>query len=226
MRVLVTGAAGFIGSHFSERCIDLGYEVIAIDSLNDFYSKEIKLENLKNLNSLKSGKFRWIQSDVLHIQNSDLLGVDVIVHLAGRPGVRSSWGGEFVKYVNDNILGTQHLFELNKGLRPITYASSSVYGSSKGLSFKESSLCNPLCPYGVSKLAVDHLSSSYHERYGGTYIGARYFTVYGPRQRPDMAFTQICRSLFSSEIFQVFGDGRQIRHFTYIDDAVEATVSL
>ena len=153
--------------------------------------------------------------------------VFVFYNLAAQPGVRLSWGSHFERYVQDNLLATQSLFELVNGKIPIVYASSSsVYGNSLSYPVVETQRENPISPYGVTKLACDVLANSYRNSTGGRFVGTRYFTVYGPRQRPDMAFTKMCLSLLRGDKFEIYGDGKQSRDFTYVDDAVLATYAL
>ena len=226
MKCLVTGAAGFVGSMLSERLLDLGHEVVGIDCLTDYYSPEIKRANLRNASS--SPKFRFVEADLLDADLRGLVGeADWIFHQAAQPGVRMSWGSRFDIYVRNNILVTQRLLETAKGsgIRRVVYASSSsVYGDSPELPLRETARPQPVSPYGVTKLAAEHLCYLYYANYGVPTVSLRYFTVYGPRQRPDMGFHQFIKSALLGGEIVIYGDGEQTRDFTYISDAVEANI--
>jgi UDP-glucose 4-epimerase len=226
MRVLVTGVSGFIGSSLSEKLLDQGYQVIGVDSFFDYYPRKIKENNLYNL--LNQPDFEFIESDILEIDWEKIISrVDGVFHQAALAGVRASWGQKFDQYVQNNILGTQRLLEAckDKTLKKIVYASSSsVYGDTDQLPIRESSATNPVSPYGVSKLAAEHLASLYYKGYGVPTVSLRYFTVYGPRQRPDMAFHKFITAVMNGDQIEVYGTGEQTRDFTYIDDAVEANI--
>ena len=226
MNCLVTGAAGFIGSTLSERLLKLGHRVTGIDCLTDYYSLEVKRANLKT--ALASSSYEFIEDDLLNLDLRGLLeGIDWVFHQAAQPGVRLSWGSYFAVYVRNNILVTQKLLEAAKGsdIRKLVYASSSsVYGDSPELPLVETARPQPISPYGVTKLAGEHLCHLYCVNYGVPTTSLRYFTVYGPRQRPDMAFNKFIRSALKGEQIIVFGDGEQTRDFTYISDAVEANI--
>ena len=225
MRSLVTGCAGFVGSHLSERLIDLGYEVVGIDNLNDNYSVQIKKKNLEKL--LDNTRFEFFEGDLLSLNLEEILKeVDFIFHQAAQAGVRSSWGKYFKSYTDNNILATQMLLESvkNKKLKKFVYASSSsVYGDCN-LPMKEDIRPIPISPYGVSKLAAENLCQLYNENYNVPTISLRYFTVYGPRQRPDMAFHKFIKAIFQGEKIIVYGSGKQTRDFSYIDDVVNANI--
>lgn len=228
MKILVTGAAGFIGSHLCERLLqDKNNHVIGIDCFIGPTSKEIKLRNLSSL--AKNERFVLIEENLLQADIHSILdGVDFIYHLAAIPGVRSSWGQEFDPYVINNILATQRLLEAakDKPLLKFIYAStSSVYGEQDGKVFEESSLA-PLSPYGITKLTGEQLCQAYLKSYQIPVVIVRFFTVYGPRQRPDMAFHRFIKQMLQGESLTIYGDGTQSRDFTYIEDCVIALHSL
>jgi nucleoside-diphosphate-sugar epimerase len=226
-RCLVTGAAGFIGSHLAERLIGAGYEVVGIDCLRDYYSPEIKRSNLAHL--LHEPAFDFQPVDLTQIDLQPIVrSVHYIFHEAGQAGVRGSWGGSFRGYVDDNILATQRLLEACKGsgVRRFVYASSSsIYGDTKDLPVTEQSLPRPVSPYGVTKLAAEHLCYLYRANYQVPTVALRYFTVYGPRQRPDMAFSRFITAICQHEPITIYGDGEQTRDFTFVADAVQANLS-
>lgn len=227
MKVLVTGAAGFIGSHLCERLLNLGYEIIAVDRFSDYYSRRRKEKNVEQL--LKNSKFALNELDLAGVELESLLsGVSMIFHLAAQPGVRASWGSNFEVYIRDNVLATQRLLEAvkDKKIEKFIYASSSsIYGDSETLPTKETTIPLPKSPYGVTKLAAEHLCYLYWRNFGVPTVSLRYFTVFGPRQRPDMAFYRIIASALKGERFSVYGTGEQSRDFTFVSDAVEATIS-
>jgi nucleoside-diphosphate-sugar epimerase len=225
MKCLVTGAAGFVGSHLAERLLGEGHEVIGIDCFVPYYPRWIKEKNLEGL--LAHPQFRFIAANILDVDLPGLLarGLECIFHQAAQAGVRASWGKEFADYTALNILATQQLLEAAKSypLRKFVYASSSsVYGDVTTLPMREDALPKPLSPYGVSKLSAEHLCYLYWKNYGVPTIALRYFTVYGPRQRPDMAFHRFLRFLLEGRPIPIYGDGQQTRDFTFIDDIVEA----
>jgi UDP-glucuronate 4-epimerase len=224
---LVTGAAGFIGSHLTERLIDDGVEVRGVDRLWDYYDVELKRANLALLES-RSG-FTFTEGDLNQLDLGSLLdGVEVVFHLAAQPGVRASWGREFEIYLSDNLLATQRLLEESRHheLRRFVFASSSsIYGDAEHFPTKETDTPGPVSPYGVTKLAAEHLGRQYFRGFGVPTVALRYFTIFGPRQRPDMAFNRFIRAGLDGEAIEVFGDGLQERDFTYVRDAVEATVA-
>jgi nucleoside-diphosphate-sugar epimerase len=227
MRVLVTGCAGFIGSHLSERFVADGHEVVGVDSFTPYYERNQKDGNITPL--LDCANFTLIEADLAAADLSAIVeGVDLIYHQAAQPGVRSSWGQQFETYIRDNILGTQRLLEAVKEqpLRKFVYASSSsIYGDAEAHPTCESVAPRPVSPYGVTKLAAEHLVHLYWRNYGLPVISLRYFTVYGPRQRPDMAFNRFIRWALDGEPIQVYGDGEQTRDFTFVSDAVAANVA-
>jgi nucleoside-diphosphate-sugar epimerase len=225
-RVVVTGAAGFIGSHLCERLLALGHQVVGIDSFTDYYERARKEQNLED--SRAHPDFTFEELDLVDGDlRSALRGARVVFHLAGQPGVRPSWGGQFDRYVRDNVLATQRLLESMKETpveRLVFAGSSSVYGDAEMFPTKESALPQPVSPYGVTKLAAEHLALLYAKNFGLPVVSVRYFTVYGPRQRPDMAFARFMQALVDGEAIEVFGDGEQTREFTYVSDAVEGTI--
>ncbi|HEV2579735.1 MAG TPA: GDP-mannose 4,6-dehydratase [Ktedonobacteraceae bacterium] len=227
MRCLVTGVAGFVGSHLAERLLADGHEVCGIDAFIDYYPRRIKELNLERLRDWE--RFTFVEDDILSVNLFRLLeGVDWIFHQAAQAGVRSSWGHEFARYTECNILATQRLLEAAahvRRLRRFVYASSSsVYGEPTTLPVTEQVMPQPVSPYGVTKLAAEHLCVLYHRNFGVPTVALRYFTVYGPRQRPDMAFHRFCKAILDHEAIRVFGDGLQTRDFTYISDVVEANI--
>lgn len=222
---LVTGAAGFIGSHLCERLLQAGHQVIGLDGFTDYYPRSVKEANLATLRTRPD--FRFLEVD---LARADLASVvteaDFIFHQAGQPGVRASWGKEFDIYLDCNIRATQRLLEAARGsarLQRLVFASSSsVYGEARDLPLREESPTRPYSPYGVTKLAAEHLCTLYHSNHGLPTVALRYFTVYGPRQRPDMGFHKFIRAALRDRPIVVYGDGEQTRDFTYVADAVEA----
>ena len=222
MKTLVTGCAGFIGSHLVDKLLDSDYEVIGIDCFTDYYSREIKEANISN--ALKNKSFEFIEKDILNIDKFP--EVDYVFHEAAQAGVRASWGKSFEIYTRNNIEVTQRLLEFYKdsAIKKFVYASSSsVYGDAE-LPMREDSLLKPVSSYGVTKLAGENLCYLYWKNYGVPTVSLRYFTVYGPRQRPDMAIHKFIKAIFKGDEISVFGDGTQTRDFTYVDDAVEANI--
>jgi nucleoside-diphosphate-sugar epimerase len=227
MRCFITGAAGFVGSHLAERLLADGHEVCGIDAFIDYYPRTFKERNLAGPRSWRS--FSFVEANLLTADLSKLLeGADWIFHQAAQAGVRSSWGAEFGQYVNCNVLATQRLLEaaLRTGnVKRFVYASSSsVYGDTTTLPVHEAVPLHPASPYGITKLAAEWLCTLYHRNFGLPTVSLRYFTVYGPRQRPDMAFHRFCTSILERRAIVIFGDGRQTRDFTYISDVVEANL--
>jgi nucleoside-diphosphate-sugar epimerase len=228
MKILVTGAAGFIGSHLCERLLqDKKHSVIGIDGW--ISNETIKQHNLSALLKAKNPNFQFVRANLLDADLHRLLNhVDVVYHLAGMPGVRSSWGNDFQQYTSNNILATQRLLEACKGhsLKKFIYVStSSVYGEKDG-KVSEDASTDPLSPYGVSKLSCEYLCKVYQKNEGIPVVILRYFTVYGPRQRPDMAFHRFIDHILQGKPIPVYGDGSQMRDFTYISDCVEGTFSV
>jgi UDP-glucose 4-epimerase len=222
MKILVTGGAGFIGSHLVDKLLEQGYEVIGIDCFTDYYQRKIKEANISN--ALKSMNFKLIEEDILNMDKFP--EVDYVFHEAAQAGVRASWGKSFEIYTRNNIEATQRLLEFykSKNIKKFVYASSSsVYGDAE-LPMKEISLLMPVSPYGVSKLAGENLCYLYWKNYKVPTISLRYFTVYGPRQRPDMGIHKFVKAILKGEEIAVFDDGMQTRDFTFVDDAVEANL--
>jgi len=227
MKCLVTGAAGFIGSHLCRRLLKDGFSVIGIDSFADFYPKWIKEKNIQDIT--RDSRFELISSDLESTDIENILRqVDFVFHLSAQPGVRASWGQNFSVYIKNNIQVTQKLLETAKTVPPkkIIYASSSsVYGFCQELPMTEKSPLHPLSPYGVTKLAAEQLCFLYFKNYGIPVVSLRYFTVYGPGQRPDMAFHRFFKAVAEEKEITVFGDGKQTRDFTFIDDIIDANVA-
>lgn len=227
MKALVTGVAGFIGSHLAERLLAAGHEVAGVDSFLDNYPRSFKERNLADLSGQK--RFRFIGQDLLQCDLAALLrGVTHVFHLAGQPGVRASWGREFSRYTENNISATQLLLEAAKGaaLEKFVYAStSSVYGDTDDLPMREDGLTRPVSPYGATKLAAEHLCHLYWKAFGVPTVSLRFFTVYGPRQRPDMFFHLFMRALRRGEEVPLFDDGEQTRDFTFCQDIVDGVVA-
>jgi UDP-glucuronate 4-epimerase len=226
MRAVITGAAGFIGSRLARECTTQGWSVVGLDCLRPYYDLSQKYRNLDEL--ADAGEFEFRQVD-LHDEPLErhLEGADVVFHLAGQPGVRASWDGGFTDHCRDNILATQSLLEaaVRSGVRRVVYSSSSsIYGDADTYPVRETALPRPISPYGVSKLAGEHLCLAYAARGDLEVMALRYFTVYGPGQRPDMAIHRLIQSALTGSEFRMYGDGTQIRDFTYVDDAVRATM--
>jgi UDP-glucose 4-epimerase len=220
---LVTGAAGFIGSHLVERLLAEGLDVVGVDAFTDTYDPALKRANAETARA--HARYRLLELDLVSGDLGALPEADVVFHQAAQAGVRPSWGGEFGVYLDRNVLATQRLLERyrDSSLQRFIYASSSsVYGEAERWPTPETVLPRPVSPYGVTKLAGEHLALLYGRQSGRPTVALRYFTVYGPRQRPDMAFHRFCRALLRGEEITVYGDGRQSRDFTFVSDAVEA----
>ncbi len=224
MNCLVTGAAGFIASHLCRRLLKEGFKVVGIDSFTDFYPKRIKEKNIKPLR--KDENFEFITGDLNDLDLKKILKkTDYVFHHAAQAGVRKSWGDNFSVYLKNNIEATQKLLEVakNLNLKKFIYASSSsVYGNCPDLPMSETSPLHPFSPYGVTKLAAENLCLLYCKNYGVPSISLRFFTVYGPGQRPDMAFHKFFKAMAKDKQIPVYGDGNQTRDFTYIDDVIDA----
>lgn len=227
MRCLITGGAGFVGSSIADRLLGDGHAVVSVDCFLDYYPRAIKERNISSAS--KNPNYKFIEGDLNTLSLKDLLnGVDWIFHQAGQAGVRASWGEYFGTYTANNIGATQRLLEeakKHKELKKLVFASSSsVYGDAESLPTSERVVPQPLSPYGVTKLASEHLVSLYSKEQGLPAVSLRYFTVFGPRQRPDMAFNKAIRAGLLGEEFTLYGDGTQSRDFTFIDDIVEANI--
>ena len=225
MKAVVTGAAGFIGSHLTESLLADGHDVVGIDAFVDYYPREAKERNLARARGDR--RFRMVEGSVLAMELAPVLeGAAQLFHLAAQAGVRASWGQDFSVYTDNNVLATQRLLEAAVAAhvpRVVYASSSSVYGDAAALPLREDAACRPVSPYGVTKLAAEHLANLYHSNMGVPVVSLRYFTVYGPRQRPDMAFHRFLKAARDSSPIRLFGDGGQTRDFTYIDDIVAAT---
>jgi nucleoside-diphosphate-sugar epimerase len=216
----VTGAAGFIGSHLTEALLAAGHDVVAVDAFTDSYDPELKRDNATEF-------------PVLHLDLAEdpipatLAETDGIFHLAGQPGVRDSWGEDFEVYARRNLVATQRLLEAVAGAGPriVLASSSSVYGDASAYPTPETTVPRPISPYGITKLGCEHLAAAYGTAFGLDLVSLRYFTVYGPRQRPDMAFTRILTAIATGAPFTLYGDGSSSRGFTFVDDAIGATVA-
>jgi UDP-glucose 4-epimerase len=228
MKALVTGVAGFIGSTLAERLLADGADVIGLDCFTDYYPRPVKERNLGGL--LTRPRFRFVETSVRDAPLAELLTDRThVFHLAAQAGVRKSWGADFAVYTVNNIDATQILLEAAcrvRAIERIVYASSSsVYGDNVPMPMREDAVPQPVSPYGVTKLAAEQLCYLYHVNYGVPTVSLRYFTVYGPRQRPDMGFHKFLRATAQGDAITVYGDGEQTRDFTYVHDAVTATAT-
>jgi UDP-glucuronate 4-epimerase len=217
VRYVVTGAAGFIGSHLAERLLGDGHEVVGIDSFNDYYDPALKEQNARGLDVRRLDLAR----DAL-----DFVGFDGVFHLAGQPGVRS-FGDVFPLYIERNVLASQRVFEAaaRDGAKVVFASSSSIYGAAERYPTPENTEPHPLSPYGITKLTCEHLADAYRRQFGLDCTVVRYFNAFGPRQRPDMAFTRIAVALAEGGSFDLYGDGSQSRSWTYVGDIVSGTVA-
>jgi UDP-glucuronate 4-epimerase len=226
-RYLLTGCAGFIGSTLAETLLDAGAEVVGVDAFTDYYPRDRKEAQVAP--AREHSAFELVEHDLGAgpLPESLLEGIDGIFHLAARPGVRASWGAGFPAYLNDNLAATHAVVEAAAARDvPIVFASSSsIYGDALSYPTGEDTGPAPISPYGVTKLAAEHLIGAYIRDFGLRCTALRYFTVYGPRQRPDMAFQRIVEALLAGSGFEVYGDGSQSRDFTYVADAVAATIA-
>jgi UDP-glucuronate 4-epimerase len=217
MRYVVTGAAGFIGSHLSETLTASGHEVVGLDCFTDYYDPALKEDNARGLD---------VRRVDLAEDELDFAGFDGVFHLAGQPGVRS-FGDVFPLYVRRNVVATQRVFEVavRDGAKVVFASSSSVYGEAERYPTPETAAPAPLSPYGITKLTCEHLARAYERSFGLDVVTLRYFNAFGPRQRPDMAFSKIIAALAADEPFALFGDGTQSRGFTYVEDVVAASIA-
>ena len=227
MRAVVTGVAGFIGSQLAQALGERGDEVVGVDSFSPYYSVERKRANLDLV--LDDATFTFVEGDVNELDLESVLdGVDVVFHLAGQPGVRASWGREFDVYLAQNVLTTQKLLEAGKATnikRFVLASSSSVYGQAEHFPTHESDVPRPVSPYGVTKAAAEQLCHLYDVAFDIDSVILRYFTIFGPRQRPDMFFSRLISSALDRRPITIIGDGHQSRDFTYVADAVAATIA-
>jgi UDP-glucuronate 4-epimerase len=224
VNALVTGVAGFIGSTLAESLIRDGHRVVGVDSFTPYYGRSLKEWNLRWL--LTQSGFTLHELDLRIAPLDDVVrGADLVFHLAAQPGVRASWSEGFPEYVSNNVLATQRLLEAVRGttLHRFVYASSSsIYGNADSYPTTESCVPQPHSPYGVTKLAGEHLCTVYSRNLAVPTVMLRYFTVYGPRQRPDMAIHRLCEAALTGEPYPLYGDGRQVRDFTFVEDVVAA----
>jgi len=225
VKTVVTGAAGFIGSHLCERLLAERHEVVGVDRFLEHYPREAKEHNLASARPQPG--FRLIEASLLDVDLGPILdGAGQVYHLAAQAGIRGSWGRDFSVYTDNNLLATQRLLEacVHAGVPRLVYASSSsVYGDSPALPLREDGPCRPVSPYGITKLAAEQLAHLYGRNHGLPVVSLRYFSVYGPRQRPDMALHRFLLAARDGRPVHVHGDGRQTRDFTYVDDVVSAT---
>ncbi|MBD2494076.1 NAD-dependent epimerase/dehydratase family protein [Nostoc sp. FACHB-280] len=227
-KIIVTGAAGFIGSHIAEVLLQQGAEVIGIDEFNDYYDPILKRKNIALLNCWSN--FKLIEGNIQFLDWQNLLqDVEIIYHQAAQAGVRASWGDGFRAYTERNINSTQVLLEAAKDakhLKRLVFAStSSVYGDAETLPTHESICPHPVSPYGITKLAAERLCGLYQKNFNVPIVALRYFTVYGPRQRPDMAFHKFFKAILQDEAIPIYGDGQQTRDFTFVSDVVAANLA-
>ncbi|ARV62587.1 UDP-glucose 4-epimerase [Nostocales cyanobacterium HT-58-2] len=228
VKSIITGAAGFIGSHLVEALLKQGEEVIGIDEFNDYYNPALKRQNIAHLQNHPS--FKLIEGDIQFLDLQTLLeDVDVVYHQAAQAGVRASWGPSFRAYTERNINATQVLLEAAKNaknLKRLVFAStSSVYGNAETLPTQEEICPQPVSPYGITKLAAERLCRLYYKNFGVPFVALRYFTVYGPRQRPDMAFHKFFKAVLQNQTIPIYGDGEQTRDYTFVSDAIAANLA-
>jgi nucleoside-diphosphate-sugar epimerase len=227
LKSLITGVAGFIGSHLAEKLLQAGHEVLGVDKFLDNYPREFKDSNLAFI--ARHSQFTFLNQDLLASDLKNLMsGVNYVFHLAGQPGVRSSWGRDFAKYSENNLMATQRLLEAAKELKLAKFvytSTSSVYGDTDDLPMREEGRTRPVSPYGVSKLAAEHLCYLYWQAFGVPTVSVRLFTAYGPRQRPDMFFHIFMRALTRGDEVPLYDDGEQTRDFTFCSDIVNGIVA-
>lgn len=228
MKVLITGAAGFIGSHLTETCLEQGWQVTAVDSLTTYYSPTDKVRNADRLS--RDSNCLYLEQDLLDLDLDILMrDVQVVFHLAAQAGVRASWGQGFDTYTQLNVTALQRLLESARhaeGLEKFVFASSSsVYGDAETLPTSEDQILRPISPYGATKALGEHLCYLYYRAFGVPTVALRFFSVYGPRQRPDMGFHRLIEAGLSGSAFPLYGDGKQTRDFTYVDDIVDGTLT-
>jgi nucleoside-diphosphate-sugar epimerase len=223
---LLTGCAGFIGSHLSDALLARGDHVLGLDAFRDYYSRPLKELNIAQ--ARESQGFELIEANLENLELDTLVDrLDGIFHLAAQPGVRGSWGETFALYARDNVIATQRVFEaaIRAHVRVVWASSSSVYGNAEAYPTTEQTRPRPISPYGVTKLSCEHLATAYAETFELDHVALRYFTVYGPGQRPDMAFSRIGQALAEGTAFPVYGTGDQTRDVTFVADAVSATLA-
>jgi nucleoside-diphosphate-sugar epimerase len=217
VRFAVTGAAGFVGSHLAQALLERGHEVVGLDCFTDYYDVALKEENARGLDVRRVD----LAEDELYFT-----GFDGVFHLAAQAGVRS-FGDVFPLYLRRNLLASQRVFEAaaRDGVRVVFASSSSVYGAAERYPTPEDTPLRPLSPYGITKVGCEHLAEAYARAFGLDVVVLRYFNAFGPRQRPDMAFTRICFALAEGRSFDLYGDGEQTRGWTFVSDVVEATIA-
>lgn len=225
---IVTGVAGFIGSHLAETLLKQGLDVVGIDQFNNYYDPQLKENNIVDLH--KFSNFKLIKGDIEELNWYELLdSAEVVYHQAAQAGVRASWGGGFVNYTQRNINATQVILEAAKqvkSIKRIIYASSSsIYGNAATMPTPETLCPQPVSPYGITKLAGERLCWLYHQNFGIPVTALRYFTVYGPRHRPDMAFHKFFKAAIEDEAISIYGDGQQTRDYTFVGDIVAANLA-
>jgi UDP-glucuronate 4-epimerase len=224
-KVLITGAAGFIGSHLAQKCLAEGHDVLGVDSFTPYYDTNIKRANITKIGDDPSWTF--LEGDLVSLDLTSVLdGIEVVFHLAAQPGVRASWGETFEAYVTSNVTALQRLLEASRSAaidRFVFASSSSVYGNAERLPATEDTALRPLSPYGATKALGEHLCRIYNRSFDLPTVMLRYFTVYGPRQRPDMAFNKLIQAALEHDQIVIYGDGEQTRDFTFVSDAVDGT---
>src|ERR671911_48677 len=227
MRYVVTGSAGFIGHHLCQALLENGVAVDGVDAFTDHYDPSLKRANSARL--ARCDRHRGVELDLATAELDDVLtGADAVIHLAAQPGVRPSWADGFPAYVERNVTASQRLLEAARRTRVprlVLASSSSVYGNATDGPTAEDAPASPFSPYGVTKLAMEHLASAYAENWGLSIVVLRYFTVYGPGQRPDMALHRFIAGLAADEPVTIYGDGEQVRDLTYVADGSPTTIS-